>query len=250
MPALAPSGSRSCPRPAPPTPLVADRARDGRAPSGWSSSPSTRPPAAAGSTAPGRRPDRAALTFSTLLRPDRAGGEWPWLPLVAGVAAVGALREHGVPAGAEVAQRRDGRGPQARRHPRRTGRDARRPRRRGRDRPQRQPDRGGAARRRPRPRSSSRPARPPTAPTLLVGLLTRLRAGVRRLVGRWRSAGARRLPRGLRARSARRCGSASPAGGSVTGDRRRTSTTPAGWWSRARAVAAGDVLHVRPAQVT
>lgn len=44
-------------------------------------------------------PDRAALTFSTLLRPRRDGVEWPWLPLVAGIAAVGALREHGVRAG-------------------------------------------------------------------------------------------------------------------------------------------------------
>ncbi len=44
-------------------------------------------------------PDRAALTFSTLLRPVRSGAEWPWLPLVAGIAAVGALREHGVQAG-------------------------------------------------------------------------------------------------------------------------------------------------------
>lgn len=44
-------------------------------------------------------PDRAALTFSTLLRPARPGVEWPWLPLVAGIAVVGALREHGVPAG-------------------------------------------------------------------------------------------------------------------------------------------------------
>jgi len=44
-------------------------------------------------------PDRAALTFSTLLRPARSGAEWPWLPLVAGIAAVGALREHGVQAG-------------------------------------------------------------------------------------------------------------------------------------------------------
>ncbi|HEX6149418.1 biotin--[acetyl-CoA-carboxylase] ligase [Nocardioides sp.] len=43
-------------------------------------------------------PDRAALTFSTLLRPSVAGGEWPWLPLLAGVAVAGALREAGVPA--------------------------------------------------------------------------------------------------------------------------------------------------------
>lgn len=44
-------------------------------------------------------PDRAALTFSVLWRPERPGTEWPWLPLVAGVAAVRALREHGVAAG-------------------------------------------------------------------------------------------------------------------------------------------------------
>ncbi len=44
-------------------------------------------------------PDRAALTFSLLLRPARPGAEWPWLPLVAGVAVVEALRDHGVPAG-------------------------------------------------------------------------------------------------------------------------------------------------------
>ncbi len=44
-------------------------------------------------------PDRAALTFSVLWRPERPGTEWPWLPLVAGVATVAALREHGVEAG-------------------------------------------------------------------------------------------------------------------------------------------------------
>lgn len=43
-------------------------------------------------------PARAALTFSLLLRPARPAAEWPWLPLLAGVAVVGALREHGVPA--------------------------------------------------------------------------------------------------------------------------------------------------------
>lgn len=43
-------------------------------------------------------PDRAALTFSTLLRPEPAGGEWPWLPLLAGVAVADALRDAGVPA--------------------------------------------------------------------------------------------------------------------------------------------------------
>jgi BirA family biotin operon repressor/biotin-[acetyl-CoA-carboxylase] ligase len=44
-------------------------------------------------------PDRAALTFSVLWRPQRPGAEWPWLPLVAGIATVGALRGHGVEAG-------------------------------------------------------------------------------------------------------------------------------------------------------
>lgn len=44
-------------------------------------------------------PDRAALTFSTLVRPGRPSAEWPWLPLLTGVAAVTALREQGVPAG-------------------------------------------------------------------------------------------------------------------------------------------------------
>ncbi|WP_432476969.1 biotin--[acetyl-CoA-carboxylase] ligase [Nocardioides sp. GXQ0305] len=44
-------------------------------------------------------PDRAALTFSTLLRPRPPAGEWPWLPLLAGVAVVGALRDRRVPAG-------------------------------------------------------------------------------------------------------------------------------------------------------
>jgi len=43
-------------------------------------------------------PDRAALTFSTLLRPTPPVGDWPWLPLLAGLAVVGALRDHRVPA--------------------------------------------------------------------------------------------------------------------------------------------------------
>jgi len=43
-------------------------------------------------------PDRAALTFSTLLRPEPPGGEWPWLPLLTGVAVAGALQDVGVPA--------------------------------------------------------------------------------------------------------------------------------------------------------
>ena len=44
-------------------------------------------------------PDRVALTFSTLLRPDAPASEWPWLPLLTGLAVVGALRDHDVPAG-------------------------------------------------------------------------------------------------------------------------------------------------------
>jgi BirA family transcriptional regulator, biotin operon repressor / biotin---[acetyl-CoA-carboxylase] ligase len=43
-------------------------------------------------------PPRAALTFSLLLRPGRPVAEWPWLPLLAGVAVVGGLRAHDVPA--------------------------------------------------------------------------------------------------------------------------------------------------------
>lgn len=43
-------------------------------------------------------PARAALTFSLLLRPRRPAVDWPWLPLLAGVAVVGPLREHEVPA--------------------------------------------------------------------------------------------------------------------------------------------------------
>jgi len=44
-------------------------------------------------------PGRVALTFSTLLRPTAPGAEWPWLPLLAGVAVVRALGDHDVPAG-------------------------------------------------------------------------------------------------------------------------------------------------------
>ena len=40
-----------------------------------------------------------ALTFSTLLRPAAPAVAWPWLPLLAGVAVVEALREHDVAAG-------------------------------------------------------------------------------------------------------------------------------------------------------
>ena len=43
-------------------------------------------------------PARAALTFSLLLRPERPAPEWPWLPLLAGVAVVDALAEHDVAA--------------------------------------------------------------------------------------------------------------------------------------------------------
>lgn len=38
-------------------------------------------------------PPRAGLTFSVLLRPDLPSGQWPWLPLWAGLAVATALRE-------------------------------------------------------------------------------------------------------------------------------------------------------------
>lgn len=41
-------------------------------------------------------PARAALTFSVLLRPHATAPEWTWLPLLAGVAVAGALREAGL----------------------------------------------------------------------------------------------------------------------------------------------------------
>ena len=44
-------------------------------------------------------PSRVALTFSTLLRPHAPAGEWPWLPLLAGLAVVDSLRDHDVAAG-------------------------------------------------------------------------------------------------------------------------------------------------------
>lgn len=43
-------------------------------------------------------PARAALTFSALCRPTRPATDWPWLPLVTGVAVAEALRGHDVPA--------------------------------------------------------------------------------------------------------------------------------------------------------
>lgn len=43
-------------------------------------------------------PARAALTFSLLVRPRRDPVEWSWLPLLAGVALVGAIRQAGVTA--------------------------------------------------------------------------------------------------------------------------------------------------------
>lgn len=42
-------------------------------------------------------PPRAALTFSVLLRPQVADERWPWLPLLAGVAAVDAIEDAGGP---------------------------------------------------------------------------------------------------------------------------------------------------------
>jgi BirA family biotin operon repressor/biotin-[acetyl-CoA-carboxylase] ligase len=77
--------------------VVADRARDGAPP--WTVVVTEHQTAGRGRLdRTWDTPDRAALTFSTLLRPDRDGGDWPWLPLLTGVAVAGALRDAGVPA--------------------------------------------------------------------------------------------------------------------------------------------------------
>ena len=78
--------------------LVADRARDGAA-AGLVVATEHQVAGRGRLDRTWETPDRAALTFSVLWRPRRPGAEWPWLPLVAGVAVVGALREHGVDAG-------------------------------------------------------------------------------------------------------------------------------------------------------
>lgn len=44
-------------------------------------------------------PARAALTFSVLLRPALESADWPWLPLLTGVAVARGLREAGADAG-------------------------------------------------------------------------------------------------------------------------------------------------------
>ena len=81
-----------------PTLLVAERARDG-APE-WLVVATEHQTAGRGRLdRTWETPDRAALTFSTLLRPDAPAAAWPWLPLLAGVAVVEALREHDVAAG-------------------------------------------------------------------------------------------------------------------------------------------------------
>jgi BirA family transcriptional regulator, biotin operon repressor / biotin---[acetyl-CoA-carboxylase] ligase len=46
-----------------------------------------------------KTPARAALTFSVLLRPTLAAAQWPWLPLLTGLAVGGTLREVGFDAG-------------------------------------------------------------------------------------------------------------------------------------------------------
>jgi BirA family biotin operon repressor/biotin-[acetyl-CoA-carboxylase] ligase len=77
--------------------VVADRAREGAPP--WTVVVTEHQTAGRGRLDRSwDAPDRAALTFSTLLRPESPGSEWPWLPLVTGVAVTGALQELGVPA--------------------------------------------------------------------------------------------------------------------------------------------------------
>jgi BirA family biotin operon repressor/biotin-[acetyl-CoA-carboxylase] ligase len=44
-------------------------------------------------------PPRAALTFSVVLRPTAPAGDWPWLPLLTGYAVARSLREAGFDAG-------------------------------------------------------------------------------------------------------------------------------------------------------
>ncbi|WP_244247033.1 biotin--[acetyl-CoA-carboxylase] ligase [Nocardioides euryhalodurans] len=78
--------------------LVADRAREG-APA-WLAVATEHQQAGRGRLdRVWETPPRAALTFSTLLRPNAPAAEWPWLPLLAGIATVRALGDHGVPSG-------------------------------------------------------------------------------------------------------------------------------------------------------
>ena len=95
---LTPLGVEVVPQAGSTNALVADRARDG-APAGLVVATEHQVAGRGRLDRTWETPDRAALTFSVLWRPARPGAEWPWLPLVAGIAAVGALREHGVDAG-------------------------------------------------------------------------------------------------------------------------------------------------------
>jgi BirA family biotin operon repressor/biotin-[acetyl-CoA-carboxylase] ligase len=77
--------------------VVADRAREGAPP--WTVVVTEHQTAGRGRLDRSwDTPDRAALTFSTLVRPEAPGSEWPWLPLLTGVAVTGALQHVGVPA--------------------------------------------------------------------------------------------------------------------------------------------------------
>ncbi|QZY29982.1 biotin--[acetyl-CoA-carboxylase] ligase [Nocardioides coralli] len=94
---LAPLGVEVLPRAGSTNALVADRARAGE-PEGLVLVTEHQTAGRGRLDRTWETPDRAALTFSLLLRPTRPAEEWPWLPLLAGVAVAAALRDHGVPA--------------------------------------------------------------------------------------------------------------------------------------------------------
>lgn len=77
--------------------LVADRARDGAAP-GLVVVTEHQTAGRGRLDRTWDTPPRAALTFSVLLRPTRPAADWPWLPLLTGVAVVEVLRGYDVPA--------------------------------------------------------------------------------------------------------------------------------------------------------
>ncbi|MGZ4445455.1 MAG: biotin--[acetyl-CoA-carboxylase] ligase [Nocardioides sp.] len=78
--------------------LVAERARDG-APEGLVVVTEHQTAGRGRLDRTWETPDRAALTFSVLLRPTVVVAEWPWLPLLTGLAVASALTDAGAPVG-------------------------------------------------------------------------------------------------------------------------------------------------------